>query len=63
MGDVDPFSEDTEKEAEKPTDTAKDGWTPDVGKEGKAQSHKAPGNAYQGGGKPAGSAGGTQSSN
>jgi hypothetical protein len=45
------------REAEKRTDARKDGWTPDVGKEGKGQSHKAPENAYQGGGKPAGRAG------
>ncbi len=63
MGYVGPSSEDSVKEEEKRTDTGKDGWTPDVGKEGKAHSRKAPGNAYQGGGKPAGSAGGTQSSN
>ena len=63
MGYVGPFSKDTDEEVEKRTDTGKEGWTPDVGKEGKAQRHKAPGNAYQGGGKPAGPAGGTQTSN
>ncbi len=63
MGSEGPFSEDTDKEAEKRTDAGKGGWTPDAGKEGKEQSHKAPQNAYQGGGKPAGRAGGTQSSN
>jgi hypothetical protein len=63
MGYAGPFSEDTDKEVEKRTDARKGGWTPDVAKEGKGQSHKAPGNAYQGGGKPAGSAGGTQASN
>jgi hypothetical protein len=66
MGYAGPFSEDTDKtdkEAEKRTDAGKGGWTPDAGKEGKEQSHKAPENAYQGGGKPAGPAGGTQTSN
>ena len=64
MGYAGPSSEDTEKEAEKKhTDAGKGGWTPDAGKEGKEQGHKAPQNAYQGGGKPAGPAGGTQSSN
>ena len=63
MGYAGPFGEGTDKEAEKRPDTAKGGWTPDVGKEGKERSHKAPENAYQGGGKPAGPAGGTQSSN
>jgi hypothetical protein len=63
MGHAGPLSEDTEKEAEKRTDAGKGGWTPDVSKEGKERSHKAPENAYQGGGKPAGSAGGTQTSN
>lgn len=63
MGSAGPSSEDTEKKAEKRKDGGKGGWTPDVAKEGKEQSRKAPGNAYQGGGKPAGSAGGTQSSN
>ena len=63
MGDAGRFSEDTDKEAEKRTDAGKGGWTPEVGKEGKEQSHKSPENAYQGGGKPAGPAGGTQTSN
>ena len=63
MGYAGPFGEGTDKEAEKRPDTAKGGWTPDVGKEGKEQRHKAPENAYQGGGKPAGPAGGTQTSN
>ena len=63
MGYAGPFSEDADKEVEKRTDAGKGGWTPDAGKEGKEKTHKAPGNAYQGGGKPAGAAGGTQSSN
>ena len=63
MGYAGPFSEDTDKEVKKRTHADKDGWAPDLGKEGKEQSHKAPENAFQGGGKPAGPAGGTQSSN
>ena len=63
MGSAGPFSKDTDKEAEKRTDAGKGGWTPDASKEGNEQSHKAPQNAYQGGGKPAGAAGGTQASN
>jgi hypothetical protein len=63
MGYAGPSSEDTDKEAEKRTDVGKGGWTPDAAKEGKEKTRKAPGNAYQGGGKPAGAAGGTQSSN
>ena len=63
MGYAGSSSEDTDKEAEKRAGADKGGWTPDAGKEGKEKSHKAPQNAYQGGGKPAGPAGGTQSSN
>jgi hypothetical protein len=62
MGYTGPFSKDTDKEAEKRTDAGKDSWTPNVAKEGKEQSHKTPQNAYQGGGKPAGPAGGTETS-
>jgi len=62
MSDTGSFNEDTGKEEEKGTDADKHGWAPDVGKQGREKSHKAPENAYQGGGKPAGPAGGTESS-
>ncbi|MEA2587753.1 MAG: hypothetical protein QOH66_680, partial [Actinomycetota bacterium] len=39
------------------------GWAPDVGKEGSEEGHKATENAFQGGGKSAGPAEGTQTSN
>ena len=63
MGYAGPFSKDADKEEEKRTHAEKEGWAPAVGKDGRQQSHKAPGNAFQGGGKPAGPAGGTQTSN
>jgi len=63
MGYASSLSQGAEKEAAKRTDAGKGGWTPDAAKEGKKQSHKAPENAYQGGGKPAGPAGGTETSN
>jgi hypothetical protein len=63
MGFTGPFNEDAGKEVEDRTDADKHGWAPDVGKEGSKKGHKATENAFQGGGKSAGPAEGTQTSN
>jgi hypothetical protein len=55
--------EDSGDEVKERTGADKHGWAPDVGKEGSEEGHKATENAFQGGGKSAGPAEGTQTSN
>ncbi|HEY4939188.1 MAG TPA: hypothetical protein VIJ69_09170 [Actinomycetota bacterium] len=55
--------EDSGDEVKERTGADKHDWAPDAGKEGSEEGHKAGQNAFQGGGKSAGPAEGTQTSN
>jgi len=61
MGE-DPIIEDSGEEVKERTGPGEHGWAPDAGTEGSEEGHKASEKAFEGGGKSAGSAEGTQTS-